>query len=111
MFSFKKKLSVEDDFDNGDLKFKSKKVLWVPKQNRSSLPPNNHSNSYDNFPGFFDPPSLIDLCVDVLARNISHINHFGQVPYELLAKALRSASVDDLTRIERYNPVSYTLGF
>ncbi|CAH8489698.1 unnamed protein product [Schistosoma bovis] len=96
--------TVEDDFDNGDLKFKSKKVLWVPKQNRSSLPPNNHSNSYDNFPGFFDPPSLIDLCVDVLARNISHINHFGQVPYELLAKALRSASVDDLTRIERYNP-------
>ncbi|RTG80389.1 uncharacterized protein DC041_0006001 [Schistosoma bovis] len=59
--------TVEDDFDNGDLKFKSKKVLWVPKQNRSSLPPNNHSNSYDNFPGFFDPPSLIDLCVDVLA--------------------------------------------
>ncbi|CAH8488450.1 unnamed protein product [Schistosoma margrebowiei] len=96
--------TVEDDFDNGDLKFKSKKVLWVPKQNRSSLPPNNHSNSSDNFPGFFDPPSLIDLCVDVLARNISRIDHVGHVPYELLAKALRSASVDDLTRIERYNP-------
>ncbi|CAH8464538.1 unnamed protein product [Schistosoma turkestanicum] len=99
----------EDDFDNGDLKFKSKKVLWVPKQNRSSLPfnnniNNNNSNSSDNFPSFFDPPSLIDLCVDVLARNISRVDYVGQVPYELLAKALRGASVDDLTRIERYNP-------
>ncbi|XP_018646670.1 elongin A-related [Schistosoma mansoni] len=96
--------TVEDDFDNGDLKFKSKKVLWVPKQNRSSLPPNNHSNTSDNFPGFFDPPSLIDLCVDVLSRNISRVDHVGHVPYGLLEKALRSASVDDLTRIERYNP-------
>ncbi|KAK4472866.1 hypothetical protein MN116_002714 [Schistosoma mekongi] len=95
---------MEDDFESGDLKFKSKKVLWVPKQHRSTLPPNNHSNSSDNFPGFFNPSSLIDLCIDVLARNINRVDHVGQVPYELLAKALRGASVDDLTRIERYNP-------
>ncbi|KAH8849523.1 Transcription elongation factor B polypeptide 3 [Schistosoma japonicum] len=99
---------MEDDFESGDLKFKSKKVLWVPKQHRSTLPLNNHSNSSDNFPGFVDPPSLIDLCVDVLARNINRVDHVGQVPYELLAKALRGASVDDLTRIERHNPVSYS---
>ncbi|CAH8828135.1 unnamed protein product [Trichobilharzia szidati] len=99
-----KETTDEDDFESGDLKFKSKKVLWVPKQNRSALPLPGHSNLSDDFPGFFDPPSLIDLCIDVLSKNISRVDHVGQVPYELIAKALRSASVEDLTRIERYNP-------
>ncbi|CAH8469318.1 unnamed protein product [Heterobilharzia americana] len=94
----------EDGFESGDLKFKSKKVLWVPKPNRSAAVLPSYSNLSNDFPCFFDPPSLIDLCVDVLARNISRLDHVGQVPYELLAKALRGASVEDLTRIERYNP-------
>ncbi|KAF8560589.1 hypothetical protein P879_06270 [Paragonimus westermani] len=96
------------DFEDGDLKFKSKRVLWVPKSSRSTnqsggrgqsgSSPNDHANDAVN------PRSLVDLCLDVVEQNLSRVDHVGQVPYDLLARTLRHASAEDLARIEHCNP-------
>ncbi|KAG5454101.1 Transcription elongation factor B polypeptide 3 [Clonorchis sinensis] len=95
-------------FEDGDLKFKSKKVLWVPKASRtnSSLHPNSSVGQLSDTPGehFSDPSSLVDLCLDVLEHNLSRVDHVGHVPYDLLARVLRHASPEDLMRIEHFNP-------
>lgn len=97
----------DPDFDDGDLKFKSKKVLWVPKASRTL----NASGVASGLNGTAGAalPTLVDLCLDVLERNLSRIDHVGNVPWELLARAMRHASAEDLGRIERYNPVGWFL--
>ncbi|THD23926.1 Transcription elongation factor B polypeptide 3 [Fasciola hepatica] len=101
----------DDDDDDGNLKFKSKKILWVPKPSRTVLPrtvgisgvsgaaegssPNSQVTT---------PPSLIDLCLAVIERNLSRVDHVGQVPYELFGRALRHSTPVELAHIEQCNP-------
>ncbi|KAA3671779.1 uncharacterized protein DEA37_0000164 [Paragonimus westermani] len=96
------------DFEDGDLKFKSKRVLWVPKSSRSSNQSGGRGQSVgspnDPANDTVNPRSLVDLCLDVVEQNLSRVDHVGQVPYELLARTLRHASAEDLARIEHCNP-------
>ncbi|KAF6775141.1 hypothetical protein AHF37_04947 [Paragonimus kellicotti] len=99
------------DFEDGDLKFKSKRVLWVPKPSRSANQSCGRGQSggspHDPANDAVNPRSLVDLCLDVVEQNLSRVDHVGQVPYELLARTLRHASAEDLARIEHCNPVSF----
>lgn len=96
-----------DSFDDedGNLKFKSKKVLWVPKALRPCHelggPPHDPSDPIDVE---LNVSSLVELCLDVIERNLGRVDQVGQVPYELLARPLSHASPEDLARIERCNP-------
>ncbi|CAL8104438.1 unnamed protein product [Calicophoron daubneyi] len=96
----------DTDEDDGDLKFKSKKVLWVPKAQQrhphSSHPGNIDLSTSDE--RRLGPSSLIDLCLDVIERNLNRVDSVGNVPYELLARALKHVTPEDLARIEKYNP-------
>ncbi|KAF5401240.1 Transcription elongation factor B polypeptide 3 [Paragonimus heterotremus] len=98
------------DFEDGDLKFKSKRILWVPKPSRSTNQSCGRGQSgcspHDPANDTVNPRSLVDLCLDVVEQNLSRVDHVGQVPYELLARTLRHASPEDLARIEHCNPVS-----
>lgn len=96
----------DDDEDDGDLKFKSKKILWVPKPSRTVLPrmiPGSTQGLSPN-PEVTTPPSLIDLCLAVIERNLSRVDHVGQVPYELFGRALRHSTPVELAHIEQCNP-------
>ncbi|KAA0187055.1 Transcription elongation factor B polypeptide 3 [Fasciolopsis buskii] len=99
-------LPDDDDEDDGDLKFKSKKILWVPKPSRTVLPRmipgSSHGLSLN--PEVATPPSLIDLCLAVIERNLSRVDHVGQVPYELFGRALRHSTPVELAHIEQCNP-------
>lgn len=97
--------------DDGDLKFRSKKVIWAPRIRRNVengtnghayLAPTGGSHNAT----LSSPPKLLDLCLAVLSKNISMIDHVGLVPYELFSRVLNDASPEDLLRIERCNPVS-----
>ncbi|VDP88075.1 unnamed protein product, partial [Echinostoma caproni] len=103
--------TLEDDDDDGDLKFKSKKILWVPKPSRNHHPArvgqSGSSGSTLGSPSldqFQTPPSLIDLCLVVVERNLSRVDHVGQVPYELFGRALKHATPAELAHIEQCNP-------
>ncbi len=110
---------LNDPEGDGDLKFRSKKVIWAPRVKRHQEGKNHDqsgdqpSSSSGNSPGgggggssSFEPPSLIDACLSVIQRNLPLVDHVGQVPYDLFSRVLQTASVEDLARIEKYNPVS-----
>ncbi|KAM7537022.1 hypothetical protein Aperf_G00000073900 [Anoplocephala perfoliata] len=101
--------SFDNPEDNGSLKFNSKMVIWAPRIRRSvengtnghaSLTPTGGSHNAT----VSSPPKLLNLCLAVLSKNISMIDHVGLVPYELLSRVLNDASPEDLLRIERCNP-------
>ncbi|CDS42112.1 transcription elongation factor b polypeptide 3 [Echinococcus multilocularis] len=97
--------SINDLADDGDLKFRSKKVIWAPRVRRSvdnGTAQNSASLSITS--GLTEPPTLVEACLLVLAKNISLVDSVGEVPYELFSRALHDASPEDLLRIEKHNP-------
>ncbi|KAA0183934.1 hypothetical protein FBUS_11279 [Fasciolopsis buskii] len=51
------------------------------------------------------PPGLSDLCLPVIERNMSRVDHVGQVPYDLFGRALRHSTSAELAHIEQCNPL------
>lgn len=99
--------SPDDLANDGDLKFRSKKVLWAPRVRRSvENGTAQGSTSSSGNCSLTEPPTLVDACLLVLAKNISLVDNVGEVPYELFSRALQDASPEDLLRIEKHNPVS-----
>lgn len=49
---------------------------------------------------------LVDICLKVLMENVDRIYEVGDVPFELLRRVLAKCNVQQLERIEFYNPVS-----
>ncbi|VDN11328.1 unnamed protein product, partial [Dibothriocephalus latus] len=94
----------DTDDDDGNLKFKSKQVMWAPRAKK----PNKHLESGDESallsPTVYEPQSLVDLCLGVIEKNISLVDHVGLVPFELFSRVLTKASPEDLARIEKHNP-------
>ncbi|VDN97724.1 unnamed protein product [Rodentolepis nana] len=88
--------------DDGDLKFRSKKVIWAPRINRQNAKAQESLTADVSHRS--SPPKLLDLCVTALSKNVSMIDHVGLVPYEIFAPVLKDASTDDLYRIEKCNP-------
>ncbi|VDM17203.1 unnamed protein product [Hydatigera taeniaeformis] len=97
--------SSNDLIDDGDLKFRSKKVLWAPRVRRCVENGNTKASSFfSSNSSLTEPPTLVDVCLSVLAKNISLVDNVGEVPYELFSRALQDASPEDLIRIEKHNP-------
>ncbi|KAL5110091.1 Transcription elongation factor B polypeptide 3 [Taenia crassiceps] len=96
--------SSDDPADDGDLKFRSKKVLWAPRVRRSAENGNSQGSTSSGNCSLTEPPTLVDACLSVLAKNISLVDNVGEVPYELFSRALQDASPEDLLRIEKHNP-------
>lgn len=99
--------SADDNLaDDGDLKFRSKKLLWAPRARRVVQTVNGDAQTIKD--GNSDtgvPPTLVTLCLAVLSKNISMVDHVGDIPYALFSGVLQDASADDLIRIEKHNPV------
>ncbi|VDK34003.1 unnamed protein product [Taenia asiatica] len=95
-----------DDFAGyGDLKFRSDKILWAPRARRKvGLATKQGSTSSSRNCSITEPPTLVEACLLVLAKNISLVDSVGEVPYELFSRALQDASPEDLLRIEKHNP-------
>ncbi|KAL3320436.1 Elongin-A [Cichlidogyrus casuarinus] len=90
----------KDDFDDGDLKFKSQRIIYAPTKALGS----GDSNSHLRLASDGHVPSLVMLCANVLRKNISQVDHVGHLPWFIFEKALKDASVKDLIRIEKTNP-------
>lgn len=90
--------------DDGDLKFRSKRVIWAPRINRQN------GKAFESPTADLtlrtSPLKLLDLCILALSKNVSMIDHVGLVPYEVFAPVLKDASTEDLYRIQKCNPVS-----
>nr|CUU98653.1 hypothetical transcript [Hymenolepis microstoma] len=88
--------------DDGDLKFRSKKVIWAPRINRQNAKAQESLTA--DVTHRFSPPKLLDLCILALSKNVSIIDHVGLLPYEIMARVLKDASTEDLYRIQKFNP-------
>ncbi|VDL38947.1 unnamed protein product [Hymenolepis diminuta] len=88
--------------DDGDLKFRSKRVIWAPRINRQN------GKAFESPTADLtlrtSPLKLLDLCILALSKNVSMIDHVGLVPYEIFAPVLKDASTEDLYRIQKCNP-------
>lgn len=51
-------------------------------------------------------PRLEDLCIQRLLNNLNNIEFVGDVPYYVLKPLLTKLTVDQLKRVEYFNPVS-----
>ena len=49
---------------------------------------------------------LLDLCVDVLKKNIDALEYLGPLPFFILEQILDKCDVQQMRRLERFNPVS-----
>ncbi|KAL7064808.1 hypothetical protein AAHC03_05295 [Spirometra sp. Aus1] len=96
----------DTDDDDGTLKFKSKKVMWAPRAKKPNKSPEDGAfTAYTLLsPTRYQPQSLVDLCLCVIEKNISLVDHVGLVPFELFSRVLTNASAEDLARIEKHNP-------
>ena len=95
--------------NDGDLKFRSKKMIWVPRPRRNHAADGSggeDGRASQESGGLMMVPTLVEACLTVLAKNISMVDHVGNLPYELFRTALKEATAEDLFRIEHFNPVS-----
>ncbi|KAM3182672.1 hypothetical protein ACTXT7_011834 [Hymenolepis weldensis] len=88
--------------DDGDLKFRSKRVIWAPRINRQNG--KAFESPTADLTHRTSPLKLLDLCILALSKNVSMIDHVGLVPYEIFAPVLKDASTEDLYRIQKCNP-------
>ena len=49
---------------------------------------------------------LLDLCVDVLKKNIDALEYLGPLPFFILEQILDKCDVQQMRRLERFNTVS-----
>ncbi|VDL94286.1 unnamed protein product [Schistocephalus solidus] len=80
--------------------------MWAPrvKKTNKHLDDGLLDESTLLSPTFYQPQSLVDLCLGVIEKNISLVDHVGLVPFELFSRVLTNASAEDLARIEKHNP-------
>lgn len=96
-----------DPANDGTMKLQSDMKLYIPRVTRNN---NNRVNASEaplavkNYAN--GVPKLLDLCISVLSKNVSNIDHVGLLPYELFAQIVKDAPTEDLYRIQKCNPVS-----
>ena len=49
---------------------------------------------------------LLDLCTEVLQKNIDALEYLGPLPVFILEQILDKCDVQQMRRLERFNPVS-----
>lgn len=52
----------------------------------------------------FQVPTLMEICIRVLQKNIDAMEYTGGVPFEILKPVLERASPDQLFTFEHFNP-------
>ncbi|VDN30445.1 unnamed protein product [Gongylonema pulchrum] len=92
-----------------DANYKPSKVLNfepTPKERQSGITVHKIYAGRPKGDLLKEVPTLQNLCVKVLIANIDAIYEVGDTPYFLLKPVLEKCSVDQLTLIEKRNPVS-----